>query len=412
MNKIIGTLVLVNALGVWGSTLEVLQQRVVVNSSELCILPITAGLLKWDRQPGFVNQVAYIPKLVNSPDLPSWLRYTYDGYNSIGYIYGVPPVHLSSVNLDIIGWNRGDFYDVRKLIISLEIVPKESMKYVAEFKVDNLNIKDMANPRRMGELVDILSDQLSWGNNGAKVVPIFMASAVALGENRVPVKPNEAEGVVVHFASDLDFSPELKKLQVEVQSLWKLRPCPRDLKRTSVERYFRKHNILVDWCTFRLTTLTDSSVEDVDGQVKKEAGGTSHLYRAADDESVNLPSEPEIFTFRSEIPNRTYGFEILLSTIIPGSIGGLVGFLLIVLDQDALFFEAAFRTLFSMLRIKYPRNGSQYIYHQTPQQDVGVVVMTRDNGIDHSSVVMDEDLTPIPPQYTETHPKYVTVIFA
>lgn len=127
-------------------------------------------------------------------DLPSWLRYTYDGYNSIGYIYGVPPVHLSSVNLDIIGWNRGDFYDVRKLIISLEIVPKESMKYVAEFKVDNLNIKDMANPRRMGELVDILSDQLSWGNNGAKVVPIFMASAVALGENRVPVKPNEAEG--------------------------------------------------------------------------------------------------------------------------------------------------------------------------------------------------------------------------
>lgn len=38
--------------------------------------------------------------------------------------------------------------------------------------------------------------------------------------------------------------------------------------------------------------------------------------------------------------------------------------------------------------------------------------MTRDNGIDHSSVVMDEDLTPIPPQYTETHPKYVTVIFA
>lgn len=150
---------------------------------------------------------------------------------------------------------------------------------------------------------------------------------------------------MVHFASDLDFSPELKKLQVEVQSLWKLRPCPRDLKRyllcdsytfvlhmhkymyvlhkyytfrTSVERYFRKHNILVDWCTFRLTTLTDSSVEDVDGQVKKEAGGTSHLYRAADDESVNLPSEPEIFTFRSEIPNRTYGFEILLSTIIPG----------------------------------------------------------------------------------------------
>lgn len=149
----------------------------------------------------FANQVEYSPKLANSPDLPSWLFYTYDGYNSVGYLYGVPPPHLSSVNLEVIGWNRGDNYDVRKLIISMEIVRKETaLKHVVELKVDNFNIKDMASPRRMGELVNILKNQLSWGNGEERedtVVPVFMASAVALGENRVPVKPNEAEGYAI-----------------------------------------------------------------------------------------------------------------------------------------------------------------------------------------------------------------------
>jgi hypothetical protein len=114
--------------------------------------------------------------------------------------------------------------------------------------------------------------------------------------------------------------------------------------------------------------------------------------------------------------------ETLIATVIPGSIGGLIGFLLIFLlwtdrdedaplDADTLFFEAAFRMLLSMLRIKQG-NGkdSQYIYHPAPQVDSGVVILTRDNGNSnphhHPEVLADRELmgTPVPPQYGETHP--------
>lgn len=78
----------------------------------------------------------------------------------------------------------------------------------------------------------------------------------------------------------------------------------------------------MDWCAFRLTTLSDSSsVEDVGGDKgKKEAGGIGE-WGEGDEElgtSLNLPSEPETFTFRTDIPERTYSFEILLATLIPG----------------------------------------------------------------------------------------------
>lgn len=152
---------------------------------------------------GYSHQIQYFPRLDNSPDLPGWLRYTYDGYNSIGYIYGVPPSHLQSTNLAVIGWNKDkpeNITQVKKLILSLDIVPKDPFKYVVEMKIDNLNVKDLATPRKRDELTNIFLQQLSWSRlDGSKVVPAFMASAVALGKNRVPIKPNEAEGYYYIF---------------------------------------------------------------------------------------------------------------------------------------------------------------------------------------------------------------------
>jgi hypothetical protein len=95
--------------------------------------------------------------------------------------------------------------------------------------------------------------------------------------------------------------------------------------------------------------------------------------------------------------------ETLIATVIPGSIGGLIGFLLIFLlwtdrDEDAPLIKQG--------------NGkdSQYIYHPAPQVDSGVVILTRDNGNSnphhHPEVLADRELmgTPVPPQYGETHP--------
>ncbi|ODM98257.1 Alpha-sarcoglycan [Orchesella cincta] len=75
-------------------SLEVFQQRVVVNSSELCIIPINPTHLRWEKQPGSIKEIEYSARMSNSPDLPEWLKYTYDGYTSTGYIYGVPQCAL------------------------------------------------------------------------------------------------------------------------------------------------------------------------------------------------------------------------------------------------------------------------------------------------------------------------------
>ena len=159
--------------------------------------------------------------------------------------------------------------------------------------------------------------------------------------------------VVIHLASDKDFSPELKKLQLEVSTLWKMRPCPRDMKRTSMERHFRRHNFLMDWCSFRLRTVEHWNGEDdqespeaddiPEEQSTEIVGGDTEL---ADDQKASQPLKfnqhgvPEIFQFKKEIPERGYGWAALSACLIPGTIGGLVGFLLIALlwvdrDDDA-----------------------------------------------------------------------------
>jgi len=144
---------------------------------------------------GYMNQIEYTAHISNSPDLPSWLKYSYEGYNSVGYLFGVPPPHLISINLDVIGRNKNEGYDVRKLVIQLEILRTNPLDYILEMKIDNMNVKDLCIPRRMNDILSVLSDQLGWTKkDGTKVVPVFMASAVAVGQNRVPVKPTDAEG--------------------------------------------------------------------------------------------------------------------------------------------------------------------------------------------------------------------------
>lgn len=299
---------------------------------------------------GSVKEIEYSARMSNSPDLPEWLKYTYDDYLSTGYIYGVPPLRVATLNLDVIGWNRYDNYDARRLIVSMEIMRKDPLEYIVEMKIDNVNIRDLCIPRRMNDLTNVLAEQLGWKQkNGNKVVPVYMASAVDIGENRVPLRPNEAEGVVIHFASDKDFSPALRKLQVEISPLWKLRPCPRDMKRTSMERHFRRYTFLVDWCSFRL--ISPSGVPSGSNEQTGTGGGGSTQDGssnsaqgsiAADgvvvDETMDFVMskgryaiEPEVFQFTSDIPERTYGYEALLSTILPGSIGGLIGIMLIAL---------------------------------------------------------------------------------
>ncbi|ODM98255.1 Epsilon-sarcoglycan [Orchesella cincta] len=369
-------------------SLEVFQQRVVVNSSELCIIPINPTHLRWEKQP----------------DLPEWLKYTYDGYTSTGYIYGVPPMRLVTLNLDVIGFNRYDNYDVKQLIISLEIMRREPMEYIIEMKIDNMNIRDLCIPRRMNDLRNVLAENLGWKKkDGNRVVPVYMASAVDVGENRVPLRPNEAEGVVIHFASDKDFSPALRKLQVEISPLSKLRPCPRDMKRTSVERHFRRYSFLVDWCSFRLVT----TVVPPSGSEEQGKKGSQKNTAAIGSDAEGVLMKPSTLSVgKAKIPERTYGYETLLATILPGSIGGLIGIVLLALlwadrEDESVYNDG--------------NNGANYGYHQiNRQQQEEAMLLSRDVVMKPDPVMepttslveMDRELigTPLPPQYSETHP--------
>ena len=58
--------------------------------------------------------------------------------------------------------------------------------------------------------------------------------------------------VVIRLGSIATFSNTLIDLQEEIKPLWKLQSCPRDFKRTTVERIFRDEGFILDWCNFKL----------------------------------------------------------------------------------------------------------------------------------------------------------------
>ncbi|KAF0766227.1 epsilon-sarcoglycan [Aphis craccivora] len=62
--------------------------------------------------------------------------------------------------------------------------------------------------------------------------------------------------VVVNLGSSSNFSTILYDLEKEISPLQKMNKCPKDFKRTSVERYFRANGFNLDWCSFKLVELT------------------------------------------------------------------------------------------------------------------------------------------------------------
>jgi alpha-sarcoglycan len=65
-----------------------------------------------------------------------------------------------------------------------------------------------------------------------------IASSLEVGYRR-PVVPTEKDGVVIQLGSRANFSNQLIELDRETSPLRVFPSCPRNFKRTSVERYFR-----------------------------------------------------------------------------------------------------------------------------------------------------------------------------
>lgn len=291
--------------------------------TEVFAITIDPPLFNWTFE-GINDQFVYQPSLLNAPDLPSWMHYVYSHRHHAGFLYGVPPnENNKEVKIEIVALNRKD-YETKRIILPVQITEKLTpSKHEVQMKIDNLNVEDMFDVERMERLKDIFRKKL-WRDSQNDLYVTFMASAVELGA-RLPLKPNEGEGVVLRIGSTAQLSNELIELQEEVKPLWRVPSCPRDFKRTTVERLFRENGFALDWCTFRL--LEDKSDnEELVNTVREE-----------------VDIDRWISVAKSEVPNRNYTHELIFTILIPMFIlVVLVVFLSLILclQHDSLEKEA------------------------------------------------------------------------
>ncbi|XP_058453341.1 epsilon-sarcoglycan isoform X2 [Malaya genurostris] len=282
--------------------------------SELFSLRIEPRMFNWTFQ-GLTEQFLYRPSLEGYPDLPSWVRYMYSNEYHSGFLYGTPPEKTadSKVPLEIIALNKQS-YETKRIVLILTVHRKLPPRNVIQMKIDNLNWVHMMDPGRIENLKNIFRNDL-WQESRSDLHIIFMDSAVKLGA-RVPLKPQQREGVVVHLGSRADFSSRLLELQEEVKPLYKIASC--NYKRTSLQTTFENSGFKLDWCAFKLHAADD----DITAM-------PHHPH-----ESLNLGKGSELSTLhrsdkwdapmKSEVPERNYSDEFAVSFAIPGMIFALL----------------------------------------------------------------------------------------
>ncbi|XP_050594556.1 epsilon-sarcoglycan isoform X6 [Bombus affinis] len=277
--------------------------------TEVFVIPIRPETFDWSGDAR-TDQFSYQPSLLNAPDLPSWIHYTYSKRDHHGFLYGVAPKDRKYFQLEIVGLNKHT-YETRYKVLDMNVLEKENLtKYEVHLKIDNLNVEDMFDRNRTEELLDIFRKRL-W-KNAMDLYVTFLASAVELGA-RLPLKPTEGEGVVIRLGSSMPFSQELNELQEEVKPLWKLPFCPRDFKRTSVERLFREAEFALDWCSFRL-------VEQEQQSLQQESARRGPSMNVLDLPASGISEHTEWRWARStkaNIPTRSYFEEIATTIFVP-----------------------------------------------------------------------------------------------
>ncbi|XP_055387300.1 epsilon-sarcoglycan isoform X2 [Condylostylus longicornis] len=269
---------------------------------ELFTKKIEAYMFNWTEQ--LTEQFKYRPSLEGCPDLPSWLRYMYSSEYHAGFLFGTPPESLSGqeVRLDIVGLNKKN-YETRKITVSLYISPKFPSPNVIQMKIDNLNWVHLMDPGRVENLKNIFRKDL-WPQSQQDLQLVFMESAINMGA-RLPLRPQQREGVVVHLGSSVPFSDRLKELQEEVRPLYKLQTC--NYKRTSVQKIFENVGFKLDWCAFKILGIEISPEILFHNHDSRPHGELKRLNRWSG-------------ISKEETPHRNYIDEFAFAFAIPGAI--------------------------------------------------------------------------------------------
>ncbi|XP_034472905.1 epsilon-sarcoglycan isoform X2 [Drosophila innubila] len=305
-------LLIVAWLGVESARAFKLQLQ--ANVGELFTYKIAPQLFNWTHQV-IGEQFRYRPSLQDYPDLPSWMRYMYSHEYHAGFIYGTPPISAAgkSLNFDVVALNRQN-YETRQLIISMFVAHKFITPNVVQMKIDNLNWVHLMDPGRVENLRNIFRKDL-WPGSKEDLSVVFMESAVNMG-GRLPLRPQQREGVIVHVGSFAQFSPRLKELQEEVRPLYKLPSCT--YKRTSVQKIFENVGFKLDWCAFKMVGI--ESPTEVLYHNNHASGRLDEHQKQPHNTEVQHHNENWMAISREDVPMRNYIDEFAFAFAIPGMI--------------------------------------------------------------------------------------------
>uniref|UniRef100_A0A2S2QI50 Epsilon-sarcoglycan n=1 Tax=Sipha flava TaxID=143950 RepID=A0A2S2QI50_9HEMI len=298
-----------------------------VNETEMFYYEIRPEQFNWtnDVETNFV----YTPSLQNYPDLLHWIHYKFNTKNRHGYLYGTPPADSSErlIQLDIIGLNKKTYQTARQ-VIQLNILEKtESATNEIRFKINNLNVEDMFQEEHIPNLLNIFRQYL-WVDSKQNLYVTFLASASDLGQ-RLPLDPNDTEGVVVNLGSHSNFSTILYDLEKEISPLQKMNKCPKDFKRTSVERFFRANGFNLDWCSFKLVQLKILNKNHTKNE-KNETSSTNHENKWELMESLQYNSQSKYAA--------TNTFNVAIIIIIVFVIGIVLSIMVFRFYTQTIFF--------------------------------------------------------------------------
>nr|CAG4648616.1 EOG090X04W0 [Polyphemus pediculus] len=324
-----------------------------IQTDELFMLPLSPISFNLSTVDFESDYFSYAASLHNLPDLPIWIKITYNAVLKMAFLYGTPPSNLETeIELDLVASNLINFETpIREL--TLEVVQKQDpARRQIQMKIHNLNVDDLMDDRKLSKLLDIFRNEL-WHESSEDIHLIKLHSALLVG-GRHPVRLEDGEGVILTLGSRSEFSEALRDLEREVSPLWSHRSCPRNFKKTSVERNFRSKGFIIDWCSFQLTPQNTSLI--MSSSTTAATGVESKTERAIL-KSHLTPSE-EIGLWRaptkSEVPRRSYAEDGIIAIFVPVMLLlVLVGLLTAILGihpegevtEEGLLYEGVFEEL-------------------------------------------------------------------
>lgn len=241
------------------------------------------------------------------------MNFQFSQERKFGYLYGSATEKYANrkIDIEIVGLNKQN-YETRRIVIPIEIIAKTAPINRIEMNITNLNWVHLTDLGRVRNLKGIFTEEL-WPESALDLSIIFMESAIKFGA-RLPLKPQNREGVIVHLGSNAKISKRLMELNEEIKPLYKLTTCA--FKKTKVQQIFQNAGFSIDWCAFKIITAEDEVITTTTNPTKEEENSTTkNIWHGM---------------ARDEVPERNYSEELAIAVAVPSVLFAILVALLTV----------------------------------------------------------------------------------